>query len=203
MLAIPAHTEKELLLQSAEGSELAFAKLFHLHRNRLFTFLMRLTGSPEQTEDIIQDIFMKLWVQKEQLTGIEQFGSYLFRMGQNQVLNSFKRAAKETLILSQLKREVLGADQPVAQENLELIEVQKRLNDAVSKLPDQQKLIFQLSREAGLKHEEIAERLHLSPHTVRNHMALALKAIREHLRPFLHTTVAATCILSIVDTFQN
>jgi len=203
MPVTPAYREKELLIQSAEGSEQAFAELFHLHRNRLFTFLMRLTGAPEQTEDVIQDIFLKLWVHKDQLPAIEQFSSYLFRMAQNQVLTSFRRTAKETQILAQLKRDVLGTNQAIGQENLELTEVKKLLDAAISQLPNQQKLIFRLSRETGLKQEEIAEQLHISPHTVRNHMALALKAIREHLHPYLHTTAAATCILSLLDIFQK
>jgi RNA polymerase sigma-70 factor (ECF subfamily) len=82
--ADPLHTETALLHAAALGDQSAFAQLFMQSRHKLFSFLMRLTNSPEMTEDVIQDIFMKLWRNRASLPNIENFSSYLFRMAQNQ-----------------------------------------------------------------------------------------------------------------------
>lgn len=200
------YNEKELLSRAAEGSEAAFTQLFHAHKDRLYTFLMRLTGSPEATEDIIQDVFLKLWAMRDKLDDIDRFGSYLLRMSQNQVLNAFKRMSKQTLILAELKRQtgfaITGVDEQLEQ-NIEQRQVQQKLQAAIESLTPQQKMIYSLSREANMKYEEIAEQLQISPNTVKNHMVMALKAIREHLGQHLHTVAGASIVLAIIEAFQK
>ncbi len=175
------HTEKELLHLAAQGNEAAFTSLFNRHKDRLFNFLFHLTTSPEMTEDIIQDTFLKLWKEREILNTIDHFSSYLFRMTRNLSINAFKRMAKETLILSELKLRTADVNME-SERNIEFKEVRKLLHETLEKLPPQQKLIFTLSREQGLKHEEIAQQLNIAPSTVKNHMVQALHKIREKLR---------------------
>jgi len=174
--AIACNEGKELLLLSSRGDTDAFTRLFHLHKHKLYSFLLRLTGSPQMSEDIIQDIFTKIWMQRQQLPAIEKFGSYLFRMAQNHSINAFKKMAVETLALSAL--------QPVGEHNttdtyLSEKETTALLQQALSRLSTQQKLVYTLSREEGLKYEEIAHRLNVSPSTVKNHMIIALRTLRE------------------------
>jgi RNA polymerase sigma-70 factor (family 1) len=171
------HSEKELLQLAAGGEQSAFARLFMLNRHKLFSFLMRLTQSPEMTEDVIQDIFMKLWRNRAALASIDHFSSYLFKMAQNQCITHFKRVAKETLILSHLE----PPSQSTTDDHLALKEIQRQLQQALTKLTPQQKLVFTLSRERGLKYEEIAAELNISPSTVKNHMIDALRVLRQHL----------------------
>jgi RNA polymerase sigma-70 factor (family 1) len=181
-VAKSTYTEQELLQLSADGDEAAFTILFNLYKHRLYSYLLRLSGSPEMTEDVIQEIFLKLWDQRTSMGQIEQFGAYVFRMAQHRIINSFKRSAKETLILAELRRQTKS---PVseAEDNLSAREVQRRFHEALEKLSPRQKLIYQLSRDHGLKHDEIAQRLHISRSTVNNHMILALRTIRDHLGP--------------------
>lgn len=149
------------------------------NRHKLFSFLMRLTQSPEATEDVIQDIFMKLWRNRRSLSEIENFSSYLFRMAQNQCITQFRRMAKETLILTRLASDA-APTRSTTEELLAAKEVQEQLQQAVAKLTPQQKLVFTLSREKGLKYEEIAAELNISSSTVKNHMIDALRTIRQH-----------------------
>jgi RNA polymerase sigma-70 factor (family 1) len=172
------HREQELLQGASRGEQAAFAELFLLNRHKLFSFLMRLTQSPEMTEDVIQDIFMKLWRNRAGLSNIENFSSYLFKMAQNQCLTHFKRVAKETLILSRLQQPSAST----TEDQLALKEVQQQLQQAIAHLTPQQKLVFTLSREKGLKHEEIAAELNISVSTVKNHMIDALRTLRQHLQ---------------------
>ncbi|HVK50015.1 MAG TPA: RNA polymerase sigma-70 factor [Pseudobacter sp.] len=179
MSAYHTHNENELLQLAASGGQDAFTELFMQNRHKLFSFLMRLTQSPEATEDVIQDIFMKLWRNKSSLAEIDNFSSYLFRMAQNQCITQFKRMAKETLILSRLSSDS-SASRSTTEEHIAVKEVQEQLQQAVAKLTPQQKLVFTLSREKGLKYDEIAAELNISPSTVKNHMIDALRIIRQH-----------------------
>ena len=178
------HNDHQLLKEASTGNEQAFAGLFHLYKHKLYSFLIRITESPEMTEDIIQDIFLRLWKDKTDLVNIENFGAYLFKMGQNQAINAFKRMARETVILSELRNNTGSIQQ---QDNLSLGELQQKLQTAFDKLSPQQKLVYTLSREQGLKHDEIARQLNISPSTVNNHMILALRIIREQLAQYMNT----------------
>lgn len=194
------HIEKKLLLRAAAGHEESFTQLFFLYRHKLYSFLLRLTESPEMTEDVIQDVFLKLWKDREHLVNIEQFGGYIYRMAQHHVLNAFRRMSKEALIMAELTRttEAASAD---AGEQLRIREVREKLQYALDHLPPKQKLVYTLSREQGLKHEEIARQLNISPSTVNNHMIAALRSIRQQLGPHLQSITGASCLLLIVDSF--
>ena len=180
MLNTTSHTEKELLRLAADGDEAAFIEIFNSYKNKLYSFLLRITKSEEQSLDFVQDIFMKLWINKANLSSIDNFSSYIFRAAQNQAVNSFKRIMAENCILK-IKPVAHMVDDSI-EANLEYKLLQIKLNEVVKKLPPQQSLVYMLSREQGLKHEEIAKQLNLSASTVKNHMVQALKTIKEFLR---------------------
>ena len=174
------HTEKELLRLAADGDETAFVEIFNLYKNKLYSFLLSITKSEEQSLDFVQDIFMKLWISKANLSSIDNFSSYIFRSAQNKAINTFKRTMAENCILKIKPVDHLVADSIEA--NLEYKLLQIKLYEVVKKLPPQQSLVYMLSREQGLKHEEIAKQLNLSTSTVKNHLVQALKTIKEFLR---------------------
>lgn len=176
-------SEKELLQLAAGGNELAFTRLFHGYKYKLYGFVFRLTGSHASAEDVVQDIFEKLWKDRELLQQVESFSSYVFRMAQNQALNGFKRMAREVVILKQLA-EAPANTASTPQGHLALKETQERLHNAIQQLPPQQKMVFLLSREEGIKHEEIARRLHITTGTVKNHMIQALRTLRKHMQQY-------------------
>lgn len=174
------HTEKELLLLAAQGSEHAFTLLFNRYKHKLYSYLLSLTTSPQIAEDIIQDTFLKLWKDRAGLEAIDHLGAYLFTMTRNLAINALKRITRETAILSALQPQQNNPVATVA-DNLSLKEVEQLLHKTIQSLPPQQKLIYTLSREQGLKHEDIAHQLHLSSSTVRNHIVQALRTIRKKI----------------------
>lgn len=175
------HDEKELLKLASSGNEKAFSYLFHQHKNKLFGYLFRLTNSQEITEDIIQDIFLKLWKDKSELINIVQFDAYLFRMAKNLAINSFKNIARQTLLYAEYF-DTLSIEDYSTDNLLQFDETQKILNQIIETLPPQQKLVFKLSREQHLKHDEIAQMLNLSPNTVKNHIIQAINTIKQKLK---------------------
>lgn len=166
---------------ASTGDKEAFTHLFNLYKHKLFSFSLRITESPELAQDMVQDVFLKLWKDRSCLNQLENFGSFIFKMAQNKSINAFKRMANETLFLSKIQKEVAVFER-VTEENMEYKEVQHLINAVLKKLPPQQNLVFKLSREQGLKHREIAVLLKISPYTVKNHLVLALQTIREYLQ---------------------
>ena len=182
-------TERELLRLASEGNQRAFETIFNRYKDKLYSFTLKLTASPEATQDIIQDTFLKLWRDRKSLTTIEHFSSYLFMMTRNQSVNALKRFARETLILSNLK--LAESHTHHSPENiLSLKEVRELLHESLEKLPPRQKLIFTLSRDHGLKHNEIAERLNLSSSTVKNHIIQAIRSLKEKLHYYPYSIVS-------------
>ena len=181
MIPTLLYDENELLEQASSGNEEAFATLFHAYKNKLYGYLFRLTNSNEITEDLIQDIFLKLWKDKSELSSIAQFDSYLFRMAKNQAINAFKSIARETLLYAEYIQ-TQNIENNTTDNTVQFNETQRILNQIVETLPPQQKLVFQLSREKQLKHDEIAQLLNLSPNTVKNHLIQALNTIKSQLK---------------------
>ncbi len=173
--------EQDLLLKIASGSEAAFRELFQAYRRKLFSYIFKITGSREIAEDTVQDIFLKLWSVREALPAIGNINAYLHRMAHNYAYHGFRRLAKETLLLDHLSRQEQGDTHSPVQELLSK-EVVAYIQLLVDRLTPQQRKVFLLSREEGLKQEEIAGRLNISISTVKKHMVDALAFLREEIR---------------------
>lgn len=173
--------EKEILHQVAQGSEAAFRSLFNEYRRKLFTYVFKITDSAELAEDAVHDVFLKIWLNRAQLPQVDNFNAYVHRMAHNVAYSGFRRKAKETLILAELRNGLSETDTQHPGKLLVAKEVRELINAAMEKLTPQQKLIFRMSREQGLKHEEIAKELDLSISTVKKHIGAALAFLREEV----------------------
>lgn len=174
------YDEKELLQQVAGGSEEAFSLLFRRYRGKLYHYVLDFTQSKEEAEDIVHDVFLKIWNSRETLTAIDSINSYLYKMSRNQAINGLRRKAKERLVLAELRQEpmaILPDIDPASKK-----EVRDSIQQAISKLSPQQRKVFLLSRQDGLKHEQIAEELGISITTVKTHIGRALQFLREEIR---------------------
>lgn len=189
------NTEKALLVLSSAADESAFTALFHLYKHKLYAYLLALTESEMLAEDIVQDVFMKLWNEHEALADIENFGSYLFRMSKNHAINHFRRMSHETLIISEMFQ--VNPSHNQTEEIIALKETEKILGDIIDKLPAQQKTIYHLSRQEGRSHDEIAGILKISPNTVKNHIVQAMSTIRTELRRHSDTLLILACLAGL------
>lgn len=172
--------EKELLQQIANGDEAAFGNLFLTWKDRLYFYIQRITHSPDKAEDVVQDVFIKLWINRAILNEVDHFSAYLYRMAYNQAISGIRRMAQETIILSELQRSATDAGVPV-DESLLHKQMQEKITTIVNNLPQQQRCVYYLSREQGLKQEEITRQLNIKLSTVQNHMTQALRTIRKQL----------------------
>lgn len=190
------HNESDLLLLASQADKEAFTTLFHLYKHKLYGYVFRLTESEMLAEDIVQDVFMKLWSNHASLKDIDNFGSYLFRMSKNHVISHFKRMAHETLIMAEIcGQKPVGCND--TQDMIAMKEVEKLLAEILEKLPSQQKTIYHLSREEGRSHDEIANLLKISSNTVKNHMVQAMSTIRMQLRRHADSMLVIVSIIAL------
>jgi RNA polymerase sigma-70 factor (ECF subfamily) len=177
----------------SKGNEHAFAQLFNKYSDKLYSFVVSISGSNQVAEDVVQDVFLKIWQKGHELNEIENFHSYLFKMARNHVLNIMKRMAKETLILSETAYEFSGRKQETFRD-IEFKDTQHYYRKAIEKLPPQQKLVFIMSREKGLNQQEIAKNLNISIPTVKSHMTQALRFLRKKLEG-AYPTIIIYCLM--------
>ncbi|WP_346320816.1 RNA polymerase sigma-70 factor [Chitinophaga sp. YIM B06452] len=186
------YSEAEVLLQVAAGSEAAFRCLFDGHRDKLFAYMLRLSGSTEAAKDIVQDVFLKVWTERSVLPGIRNFDAYVFTLARNHAFNLVKKNAYRNDILRSLYAGETGASHETEQM-VRYKALQDQLEKAIGKLPPQQKTIFTLNRLQGLAIEDIARRLHISEGTVKKHLSLATQALKGAIRqdPAIILVIAA------------
>ena len=176
----PLSNETELLVRMAEGDEKAFGVLFHHYRQRIYAYAFHLFGNGGLADELVQDVFMKVWLSREKVRHVLRFDSWLFIIARNQVFDTLKLLAKEDFARKQMAS-WLDTDTGTVEDQLLTKENEIRLQEALSRLSPQQKLIFTMSRHQGMKHEEIASRLNISRNTVKTHLVHALKTLRDIL----------------------
>ena len=173
----PYH-EKELLRRIAGGSEDAFTELYHLYNPKLSAFLRRLARSEYIAEEMVQETFLRLWVNREKLREVEQASAWIYKIASNVSYTYLRTEANRRKILERVTttHETESFLPALDARQLDLI-----IRQAVDKLPERRQEVYRLSREQGLSHQEIAERLDLSVNTVKNQVTASLKFIYEQI----------------------
>jgi RNA polymerase sigma-70 factor (ECF subfamily) len=174
------YEEKRLLKQLSKGDERAFRAIYDAYFDHLSAFVFKMCKSAEATEEIVQDIFLKLWINRQSLTEIGTPEAYIFSMARNRAIDHLRRLAKDTDLMSVLAEELLSGGNEI-EDRLNAKDLRRLIEDALAPLSVQKKMIFHLSKEEGLSHDQIAEVMHLSKSTVKNHLSETLRHIREHL----------------------
>lgn len=170
-----------LLQQFKAGSEKAFRALFYAYRDRLFHYISRFVRSDQVAEELVMDVFMKIWMGKEMVIGIDNFDAFLFRIARNKSIDFLRAAARDSRFKELLWEKIEIASGDRADTALLTHEYEEKLRQALSLLPPQCAKVYHLSREQGFTHDQIAEQLGISKSTVNNHIAGAQRVIRNYL----------------------
>jgi RNA polymerase sigma-70 factor (family 1) len=176
------HDDALLLARLATGDETAFNVLFGRYRDKLYHYLLKITKSPEISEEIVIDIFIKLWVGRELMPQIELFENYLHKVAYHKAIDFLRTTSRHTRLQQIYIQRMEHKPDKLADEVLIDEESRALLHKAVLSLPPQRKLIYTLSRKQGLTHDQIAGALNLSPSTVKNSITAAIKSITEFLK---------------------
>lgn len=190
--------EHDLLMSIARGNEDAFRSLFVLLKDKVYSYSLHFTRSVFTAEEITQEVFLKIWLNRESLPEINSIEAWIVTVTRNLCFNQLKKKALE----QKIKNSIVNVETE-GEENVDNYIFYKdqlqRLGEAIDQLSPQQRLIFRLNRNQGMKNEEIARQLNISPNTVKTHMVTALRKIRL----FLETHPASIIFLVFVLLKKN
>lgn len=178
----PIFDEISLLRRVAAGEEDAFSKLFDHYQQQISGFVFSIVGSKELTQEIVQDIFIKVWQRRTDLLEIRKFDSYLFVLSKNHTLNCIRKIKREDIKATKYNN--LMPDVEQEQSDIENDDYFQLIEKATSQLPSQQQRVFRLRME-GLKNQEIAAQLMISPDSVKKYQQLALKSVSAFVKMHL------------------
>lgn len=172
------YDEKDVLTRIAAGDEEAFSLLFNHYRNRIYTIAFKLTESAPLSEEILLDVFLKIWLKKERLPELEHFTAYLFTITRNHVFSTLKQLSLRRKAEDEVRLDEYLLQSSTTDYSLMDKEYRAILQQAIDSLSPRQREIYALIKEQGLKREEAAALLNLSPETIKRHLAEAMYAIR-------------------------
>lgn len=177
-------TYREPLLQKvALGDQLAFRELYHTFHKRLHYFAFALVKTKEAAEEIVEDVFIRLWNQRSTVTEINNLKIYLYTATKNTALNYLSRKARESIIEPFDNIDIALQETGVSPEQIMITaEIYQKIRQAVEALPPRCKMIFKLIREDGLRYKEVSEILNISINTIDAQMAIAIQRITEAVR---------------------
>ncbi|NOT94315.1 MAG: RNA polymerase sigma-70 factor [Ferruginibacter sp.] len=168
----------------AKRDESAFEQVFKLYFKNLHAYACVMLKEDDFAEEIVQQVFLKLWERTENITISSSVAAYLYRAVHNECLNYLKhqkvKAAHRLHVAYSMKQVSTSAFQ-----TLQAKELEKKLHCILNELPEQCRTIFQMSRFEELKYREIADQLRISVKTVENQMGKALRILREQLTDYL------------------
>ncbi len=158
----------------------AFDALYKKYSKRVYKFGYTILKSQEESENIMQDVFLNLWENRLKVDKDSSIKAYVFTITYNSAISIIRKKARESEFIEYLKTLQEINEDPVNMR-LEYNELTNKLDKIINELPQRQKEVYMLHRVEGLKYNEIAERLHISVNTIENHMSRALKTIRKKM----------------------
>lgn len=176
-------TDQQLLTQIAIDDSAAFKELMTRYVPRIYPFILNLVKASVIAEEITQDIFIKIWENRRELSEINYFSTWTFTIGRNLALNVLKQDAARFLREAHYVRS--QENHSDSESDIYLKDYEGLLNTIVNQLPPKRREILKLKMEKGWSHEEIGQHLGISPNTVKNQLAKSYSSVRKELAGYL------------------
>ncbi|WP_188315887.1 RNA polymerase sigma factor [Chitinophaga agrisoli] len=177
----PPHDERGLLEKIAQGDKEAF-KIIHDHYwTAIYETAISFLKSREWAMDVVQDVFVKLWIKRAGLPAIENFKAWLFITARNELISALRKKLQVNAV-NQNYSDRYDVQTPLPDDDLIGKQLELLLNQGIAQLPARQKLMYVLTRNQGLSHDEIAGKLGITQKTVSNTTTLALQNLRKYLQ---------------------
>jgi RNA polymerase sigma-70 factor (ECF subfamily) len=192
-------TEATLIFQLKKGSRKAFDKIYQMYAKRLYAYCLQFTKSLEDSEEIVQDVFVKLWTNREHIRQENTLCSLLFIIAKHHLINAFRSRINQPVYEEYINyKEAISMDEP--DQQLEYKDFAIKFEKAMQTLPATQRKVITLSKIKGFSNKEIAEKLVLNEQTVKNALSIGLKKLKVELDEgyFLYMLL----FVNIVDIFS-
>ncbi len=176
--------EKKVIKSLKKGEVTAFKDVFTFYQKRLYYFVFSFTKSEYISEEIIQEIFIKIWEDRKQIDLKKSFHAYLFVLAKNKTFNYLRDVSKRESVKKELWNNISKQYEQI-ESNLIYSEYEDIVEDIVKSFPQTERSVYRLSIEEGKKNSEIAYLLGLQEKTVRNHLWKTKQAIKAQLQPYI------------------
>ncbi len=171
----------ELLTRLKNGDMLAFDRVYELYSHKLFSFVFKILKNEAEADDIVQEVFVKIWESRHKLEDYKLLNSYIFTIAYNNSIDLIRKRISNTKYLEHLKNSAVVNVAPTIISQIEFNELNTQAEKLIASLPERQKQVYILHRQEGLTYPEIAEQLGISKNTVENHMVKALKYLHQNM----------------------
>ena len=199
LMRLKEKTDVDLVTRLTQNDEAAFSELYIRYKDKLFYFCSYLLKSNEEANDIVQDIFIRIWESRSFINPQLSFSSFLYTMARNRIMNYFRDMDIDIKVKEILTTQKITVEE-TTESQLIYTEYQEILQAAIDLLPAQRKKIFNMSRVENISHKEIAMKLGISVNTVQEHISEALKFIKLYFNK--HADLTMTLLFPLF-TFLN
>lgn len=165
-----------------KGCQKAFEEVYNLYHKRIYGFCIKYGLNRSDAEEITQEVFIKIWENRKKINPDKKLYSYILTISKNIIIDSFKKKVKNQATNQYQMNFMKPVNINNVEQEINLSELQNRIEEALINLPDRRREVFELSRIHGFSNLEIANQLKISPKTVENHINLALQGFRETLK---------------------
>ena len=154
--------------------------LFNYYYPRLYSFSKSFLKLEDGIDDILQEVFIRIWQNRKTIKSAESFNSYIFTITRNLLLNELRSRLNDQKIKGQILKASLP-EEYVSFEKTDYLELKEKIEEVIGELPPKQREIFRMSRSEGLSHKEIAEKLNISTKTVEYHITQSINTLKSKL----------------------
>lgn len=176
----PEHINERLILGLRSGEEDSFNELFKLYGPRIYRFGLAYLKNKSDAEELMQDVFMRIWEKRKNIDVSRNFKSYIYKIAVNSIYDLIRKKNIEKAFLD-FTRENFQPGVETLWHEVIWNDMLSRLNSLMDKLPKQRKTVFMMSREDGLSNQQIADKLNLSKRTVENQIFRAINYLKKHM----------------------
>jgi RNA polymerase sigma-70 factor (ECF subfamily) len=174
-------SNSDLIRLLNEGDIVAFDAIYERYCHRLYGFVLRYQKNREDAEEIVQEVFLKIWETRQKIDSYSSFDSFIFTVAYNSTITLLRKRVTEHKYLDNIKLRQEIASTPNLIDEIQFKELDERVHSIINRLTPRQQEVFRLSREERLTHEQIAKKLNISANTVKNHIVAALAFLKSEL----------------------
>ena len=181
--------QKRIIISLKKGDRSAFRAIFNLYEKRLYAFVFTITKSHYSTEELLQEIFIKLWQEKETINTSLSFNAFVYTIARNLTYNHLRKIANQENLKQEFWQNISSLN--AVENQIIYSDYEDILEDILKQLPQRKRSIYILSKQEGKTNEEIADLLGISQKTVKNHLWKTLQTIKIQLQPHLGILIPA------------
>jgi RNA polymerase sigma-70 factor (family 1) len=170
------YDEKVLLAEMALGDTAAFGQIYQHYHPKIHHYILLLVKSPPLAQDLLQEVFVRLWEARGQLDGVKAFGPYLFCMARNHTINAMKAIARSKVAIGEVLRHY---PEPACDDGILERDYGRFIQKVLQSLPPRTREIYRKCREEGKTYDEVARELGISGNAVKRHMVNSIRILRE------------------------